>query len=181
MQQLGSETEMVDRIYIGFLERQFKEGSALARASDLVSLVPLGGPPATHYVVQLRCKGLVRNGNGQVLEADYFEAGVCFPPDYLRRVDPFQILTWFGPPNVFHPNISDRAPFICVGKLAPGTSLVDIIYQLYEIVTFTKVTMREDDCLNKAACAWARHNKFRFPIDKRPLKRRTLTLEVEKP
>ena len=96
-------------------------------------------------------------------------------------MDPSQLLTWFGPPNVFHPNISDRGPFICVGRLSPGTSLVDIIYQVFEIVTYSKVTMREDDSLNKAACAWARQNKFRFPIDKRPLKRRSLKLEVEQP
>jgi hypothetical protein len=170
---------MDDKIYTAFLERQFQDGLALVLASDLVGLVPLGGPPPAHYIVQLRCKGLVRDGKGEVIEADYFEAGVWFPPDYLRRVEPFQVVTWFGPPNVFHPNISDRGPFICVGKLAPGTSLVDIIYQVYEIVTYTKVTMREDDALNKSACAWARQNKSRFPVDKRPLKRRTLTLEVE--
>jgi hypothetical protein len=170
---------MEDNIYTAFLESQFQDGLELVQASDLVSLVPLGGPPPARYVVQLRCKGLVRNAAGEVTEADYFEAGVYFPPDYLRRADPFQVLTWFGPPNVYHPNISDRGPFICVGKLAPGTSLVDIVYQLFEIVSFTKVTMREDDSLNKAACAWARQNQSRFPIDKRPLRRRILALEVE--
>jgi hypothetical protein len=80
---------------------------------------------------------------------------------------------------VFHPNISDKAPFICVGKLAPNTPLVDILYQCFEIITYNKVTMREDDALNTEACVWARENQHRFPIDRRPLKRRALDLEVE--
>jgi len=32
---------------------------------------------------------------------------------------------------------------------------------------------------NKEACRWARANQGRFPIDRRPLKRRPLVLEVE--
>jgi hypothetical protein len=80
---------------------------------------------------------------------------------------------------VFHPNISDKLPFICVGKLAPNTPLVDILYQCFEIITYNKVTMREDDALNMQACVWARENQHRFPIDRRPLKRRTLDLNVQ--
>ena len=43
--------------------------------------------------------------------------------------------------------------------------------QIHEIVTWQKVTMREDDALNHAACQWARANRARFPVDSRPLKR----------
>jgi len=171
--------EMLDKIYTAFLERQYQEGMALARASDLLDLSPLDGLPPQHYVVQYYCKGLVRPARGEVVEADYFEVGVWFPSDYLRRAEPFQVLRWFGPPYVFHPNISDKAPFICVGRLAPGTPLVDILYQCFEIITFNKVTMREDDALNKDPCAWARRNQYRFPVDRRPLKRRALDVQVE--
>ena len=57
-------------------------------------------------------------------------------------------------------------------------SLVDILYQMFEIITYTKYTPREDDSLNKACCSWARDNQYRFPIDRRPLKRRPLSLEA---
>jgi hypothetical protein len=57
--------------------------------------------------------------------------------------------------------------------------LVDLLYQVYEILTYQKLTPREDDALNKEACHWARANQKRFPIDRRPLKRRSLALEVE--
>jgi hypothetical protein len=106
----------------------------------------------------------------QILEADQFEIGIWFPSDYLRRAEPAQVLTWLGPRNVFHPNISHRLPFICVGKLAPGTALVDLLYQCFEIITWQKVTMREDDALNPGACGWAREHRAGLPVDRRPLK-----------
>lgn len=167
---------MTDKIFEAFLRRQYQEGMALAAASDLLDLIPLDGPPPQHYLARLCCKGLVRTDAGQVVEADRFEAGIWFPDDYLRQADPFKILKWFGPRRFFHPNA--RAPFICVGRLTPGTSLVDILYQLFEIISYNKVTMREDDALNKDACAWARRNQRLFPIDPRPLKRRSLDIDV---
>ena len=170
---------MTDRILDSFLERQRAEGLALAEASDLLELQPLDGPPTRHYIARFRCKGLVRDAGGEVAEADRFDVGIWFPDDYLRRAEPFQVLTWLGPRQVFHPNISDKAPVVCIGRLTPGTTLVDILYQLFEVISFNNVTVREDDALNPAACAWARERLDRFPVDRRPLKRRRLDLKVE--
>ena len=78
----------------------------------------------------------------------------------------------------WHPNISARAPFICIGRIAPGMSLTDIIHQLYEIICYQRYTPNEFDSLNKDCCSWARANSDRFPTDSRPLKRRTLNLNV---
>jgi hypothetical protein len=172
--------EMLDKIFEAFLKHQYEEGMALAGSSDLLELYPMGGDPPDRYVAQFRCKGLMRSQNGDVVEADHFEVGIWFPSDYLRRAEPFQILTWLGPFDVFHPNISDKAPFICVGKLKPNTPLADILYQCFEIITYNKVTMREDDALNTDACVWARENQHKFPIDRRPLKRRALDLQSNK-
>lgn len=171
----------IDPVRDAFLLRQFEEATALAASSDVIRLMPMSGTPPDRYVLDFTCKGLVRNPQGEVTEFEHFMVGVWFPSDYLRRAEPWQVLTWLRPRAVFHPNISDEAPFICVGRLAPGTSLVDLIYQCYEIITYKKVTMREDDALNKSACAWARDNQHRFPVDPRPLKRRSLHLQVEHP
>lgn len=167
-----------DAVRDAFLLRQYEEGKALAHASDILRLEPLDGAPPDRYIAEFQCKGLVRPPNADVAEAERFLVGIWFPSDYLRRAEPWQVLTWLGPRRVFHPNISDVAPFICVGRLAPGTTLVDLLYQCFEIITYKKVTMREDDALNKAACAWARDHQHRFPVDPRPLKRRTLQLSV---
>lgn len=160
---------MRDRVYQAFLARQYEEGMALAAASDLVDLSPFTGDPPDRYVARFACAGLVRRAD-RILEATHFEVGIWFPSDYLRRAEPWQVLTWLGPTEVFHPNISHTLPFICIGKLAPGTALVDLLYQCFEIITWQKVTMREDDALNSGACGWARENRARLPVDRRPFK-----------
>jgi hypothetical protein len=192
---------MADRILESFLQRQYQEGLELAQSSDLVDIfpaVPAPGPlpfvfqagdpyvlpdatPPDRYIARFRCKGLVRTNEGEIREADEFTVGIWFPSDYLRRVDPYRILTWFGPGEVFHPNVCYHGPFICVGRMTPGTPLTDLLYQCFEIITYHKVTMREDDALNKAACAWAREHQDRFPVDRRPLRRRQLELTVDRP
>ena len=165
-----------DPILRAFLERQAEDGLALARASDTLELECL--PTSQHFIGHYSCRGLVQERGGVVREADQFHVGVFFGADYLRNVNPFEVLTLFGPPNTYHPNVAFGAPFICVGKIAPGMPLVDLLYQVYEILTYQKLTPREDDALNKEACRWARANQHRFPIDRRPLKRRSLALEM---
>lgn len=172
---------MSDKIFESFLQRQYEEGLALADSSDLLELYPAitrNGEPPQDYLARFRSKGLVRFGE-EICEWDCFEVMIYFPTDYLRLANGFQVLSWCYPQEVFHPNISDKSPFICVGRLAPGTSLVDLLFQCWEIITYNKVTMREDDALNREACAWARLNQHRFPVDTRPLKRRTLNLQIE--
>jgi hypothetical protein len=168
---------MTDNVLAAFLARQYQEGMALTRESDLVDLVPLGPAPCQRYVARFRCKGLCRMPDGRIEEMAYAEAGITFPDDYLRRADPYQILMWLGPTHVWHPNISNVAPLVCLGRLGPGTRLVDILYQLFEIISYQKYATH--DALNKEAAAWARQHQDRFPVDRRPLKRRALDLRVE--
>ena len=168
---------MSDTVLERFLQQQLKDGLALARESDILDVVPMG-MPANRYLVHLTCTGLVRQKDGLIAEAHEFLAGIQFQAEYLRSADPFQVVTWLGPRNVWHPNIAANAPLICVGHPAPGTTLVDLIYQIWEIVTWNRVTMREDDALNHEACQWARANLVRTPIDTRPLKRRPMAIDA---
>jgi hypothetical protein len=168
---------MTDKVLTAFLERQRKEGLALAAASDLLDLAPLEGGPCQRYLAGFRCTGLVRSASGEVALADRFLLGVWFPDQYLREADPFRVLTWIEPRRVFHPNVC--APFICIGRLAPGTPLIDMLYRCFEIITWNRVTMREDDALDRDACAWARRNRQRFPVDRRSLKRGRVDVGVE--
>jgi ubiquitin-protein ligase len=169
---------LADPVLRAFLERQTEEGLALARASDILELDCL--PTGQHYIAQYTCRGLVKGPDGVVREAESFHVGIYFNSDYLRTVNPYEALTLLDPLNTYHPNVAFGAPFICVGHIAPGMPLVDLLYQVYEILTYQKLTPREDDALNKEACRWARANQARFPIDPRPLKRRPLVLEVER-
>ena len=169
---------MTDLVFDGFLERQHEEGSALSAASDLLDLEADPANPPARYLARLHCNGLVRSVSGEIETASHFMVGITFPGDYLRRGNPAEVLTWLGPRNVFHPNIIGMPPVICAGPIAPGTPLVDLLHRVFEIVTYQRLTMREDDALNHAACVWARQHQDRFPVDARPLKRRRLDLRA---
>lgn len=169
---------LLDKVFEAFLRRQRDEGLALARASDLLELQPLDFADglADRFIVRFRCKGLVRDAGGAVGEASLFEVGIWFPESYLRCAHPPSfVLCWFGPHHVFHPNI--RPPFICVGEIAPATRLVDLLYQVFEMITYTKFNCASP--LDAEAAAWARDHLAEFPIDRRPLKRRRLELQAE--
>lgn len=162
-----------DPLLARFLEHQHEEGMALATSSDLLVLTPVGpGSPVTTYFAHFCCKGLVRR-NGQVTEHDDHLVGIQFPDDYLKHFDTARVLTWCQPADIWHPNI--RPPFICAGRMQPGTPVVDLLYQVFEIITWQNVETREFNALNHDACVWARHNVHRFPVDQRPLKRRVRT------
>jgi hypothetical protein len=156
----------MDDILRGYLEQQYKEGMELATASDLLELVSADGEPSSHYLARFTCKGLARSRTGVIEEAVEFGFAINIPDDYLRRVDPLRIVAVLGP-DIWHPNI--RTPFICLGHVSPGTPLVGLLYQLYEIVTYHNYAAH--DALNPEAAAWARENQYRFPLDHRPLKR----------
>ena len=161
-----------DRVLNNFLERQREAGMALAAASDLIDLRALDSAPSTAYFARFNCTGLVRY-QGKVVEHDDFLVGIRFPDSYLRQFDTARVLTWCAPHEIWHPNI--RTPFVCAGNMQPGTPLVDLLFQLHEIITYHNVEMREHNALNHDACAWARNQSHRFPVDRRPLKRRVRT------
>ncbi|MEJ2719737.1 MAG: hypothetical protein P8181_01170 [bacterium] len=112
---------MNDPILTSFLEQQEIEAMELDSASDLVDIHRIGPKPTQRYVVQFRCKSLVRTNTG-INEANRVDVGIYFPPDYWHRVVPAEIITLLWPVGLWHSNV--KFPFICPGRLIPGTSLV---------------------------------------------------------
>jgi hypothetical protein len=47
---------------------------------------------------------------------------------------------------------------------------VELIYRCFDLIVFDNVMPREDHCLNREACSWARRHRDRFPLDDRPFK-----------
>jgi hypothetical protein len=166
-------SETRDRIYEAFLMAQLEEARKLNAGSDLVEIAPLprGGWPPCRFIVIYHCKGLVRREE-EVRKHDLFEVGIWFPEDYLRRADPPEVVRLLSPVETWHANI--RYPFICPGRLQPGLGLVDLVYQIYEILTYQKYNTH--DALNAEAAAYTRDHAHQFPVDRRPLKRRRLQL-----
>ncbi len=166
---------MDDPIMASFLEQQEIEAMELDRASDRLHIEPIGPRPRQRYILHFDCGTLVRTSAG-ITEANGFDVGIYIPADYWERAVASEIITLLWPVGLWHSNV--RFPFICPGRLVRGTPLVDIIMQVHAILTFQKITIREDDSLQPEASSWARENIHRFPIDPRPLRRRRITFQV---
>jgi hypothetical protein len=160
---------MPDHILAAFLDGQYEAGLRLAAESDILDLTPIGPPPVQRYVARFDCRTLVREVAGHVRPSRGFAVGLHLSSHYLRRVEPETLAAWLFPATVFLPNV--RAPFLCLGRIAPGTPLVELLYQVFDIGRGANLTVREDDALDRDACAWARPRLTQFPLDERPLKR----------
>ncbi len=159
---------MHDPVFRAFLEQQRVDALLLADASDILELTPLDPDPCQRYLAEFRCTGLVRDAGG-VQRADRFTVGIRLPADYLIRIEPLTIVTVQRPLNAWHPNIF--GPVLCPGYIVPGTPLPNLLFDIYEILTYHRVNMNEQHALNRDACAWARQHAQEFPVDRRPLRR----------
>lgn len=152
-------------IFQSWCEHQFVEAMGFSAKSDVLSLAPVAGDPPYKYIARFECRGLATTADGITI-VDRHLVGILFPEYYLQTsCDPAQILTWLEPVTEFQPNI--RPPFCCIGHIPPGMSLMSILHQLYQMITWQRFTSREDDALNPEACSWARNNMERLPIDPR--------------
>ena len=168
----------MDKVFESWLERQHADGMALSAASDSMELAaePSVRPPR-RFIAKFDCPTLVKEG-AEVTRTDGFAVLFQFPPDYLRSViDAARVVNLLAPVHAFHPNVSP--PFICIGHVTPGTGLCELIYQVHEILTYSKYTPREDDALNRDACAWARRHVDMFPLSKTPLRRHTVDFSID--
>lgn len=167
---------MQDTVFEAFLQGQYQAALELNRSSDLVRLVALDDAPVRTYAAEFSCRALAYR-NGDIVTVERSAVGIHFPSNYLREFDTAQVFTWLGPPDIWHPNVV--CPALCGGHIPPGTPLQDLVYQVFDIITFSNVSMDENDALNRAACAWARRNLHRFPVDTRPMKWKQEAAELQ--
>lgn len=163
-------TSMADAIFDQFLLRQFEDARRLSEGSDLVRLTPVSGNPPNRYVAQLHCTGLARV-QGEIVPWSRWAVGIFFPEDYLRRPhDVATLLAYLGEAEEpWHPNI--RPPCLCV-HVAPGAGVVEIAMALFDLLSWQTFSTA-DEGLNHAAAQWARRqDPARFPLERRPLRRR---------
>jgi hypothetical protein len=105
---------------------------------------------------------------------------IHFPIDYSRSIDPYlylRVVTVLRP-DFFHPNIRIPQGWVCLGhNFQPGTPLADLIYHLYEIITYQNTTVDERDAYNPEACRYLRLHK-KMKISAPQLFRKDLNLGV---
>ena len=125
---------MSDRIIQGFRAHQYEDVTSLAKASDVVEILPVEGDPPARYIISVRAKGLIQGKADRIMEADRCDIMIWLPDDYLRRAEAVQVLTYLGPSRrPWHPNI--RPPYICM-NIRPGTPLVDLTYACFSLWTW---------------------------------------------
>jgi hypothetical protein len=172
--ELQSARSNVDPILRRYLWWNFESATQLVADSDLVQIDALPAPRGfapDRYVAEFRCRGFVRDGSG-VRVADRFRVGIWFPPDYLVAPPNVARMLTLLTPGIWHPNVAERVPIVCIGQITPATPLTDVLHQLFELFSWQK--MSTHDPLNPAAAQWARDpaNRALYPVDRRPLKRR---------
>jgi hypothetical protein len=164
----------VDKIFNSWVEKAIAEALALADSSDRLEIFQLN---RSTIIAHYSCRGLVLSDKGRVEEHDNFVIGFHLADDYLRRAtDSMQILSCISPQNFFHPNVRGRV--CCIGKVNPGTSLVELLHRAYELISWQEVAPNEHVALNPAACSFARNHPERIPVDDRPLKRRPASFQL---
>lgn len=165
-----------DPVFKSFLETSMEGAQNLTRESDRVSILPFPPFPSSRYLVMFECDSLAGHPASDLRNPERISAEIHFPPHYLRELRTEEVVTLISPGDLWHSNV--RAPFVCVGDMAPGTPLVDIVTQLFEIFTYQNVNLTEG--FNREAAEWARSRVDQFPIDSRPLRRpRTEALQEQ--
>jgi hypothetical protein len=149
---------------------------ARCRPGGLLEVASLGENVPWVYRLTFRSRGLARADDGEIKVVDRHVVALRFFPDYLRKADRFAMLGLVEPRNAFHPNLSP--PGICL-EIYPGEPVLEIVESLHALFSWRLRQLRDDDALNKAACAWGRAHLADLPIDRRPLFGRGFKLNLE--
>ena len=141
----------------------------LTAKSDLIEVEPAEGDPPTKYRVTLKCKGMMLHPTtgkptltaNHIMEI-YLPAGI---PGYPNEAPYVLCLT-----SHFHPNISPENNMVCVGIERDWESSLDIAWlvtHLADMITYRVYGFEKP--YNQKAVKWAKANKAKLPLDRRPL------------
>ncbi|KAA0211769.1 MAG: hypothetical protein EDM69_00715 [Chlorobiota bacterium] len=115
-----------------------------------------------HYknISSVRLSADSQKGNILVDRITLHTAEIYLHNEYPRIKPQCFLLT-----EIFHPNIRKSSPNdICIGDYwSSGETLVDIVYQIGEMIMFQNYNIKSP--LNGVAAKWARENESLFPID----------------
>lgn len=165
-----------DPVMRDFLDNVAAELRERLRPGSLLRATPLD-EISWVWRLDFATRGLALDETGKLHKAERHVVGVRFLPDYLRRVDRFEVLTLVEPARAFHPNLRDG--FVCL-EVYPGEPLVEICEALHRLFSWKLRQLSEADALNPDACAWGRAHLDVLPLDDRPLFGRVLKINLEK-
>ena len=134
--------------------------------------------PERYFITYKDVKGIKLAGNSTREEKipEYItehKIEIYLHIDYPRLKPQCYILT-----EIFHPNFRIASPHdICIGDYwASGETLVDIIYQVGEMIQYKNYGISSP--LNGIAAKWARENKHLFPSDDKELRQGEIDIDL---
>ncbi len=175
-----------DKVFCRFLQNSFRRAKQLAEKSEVLSIIDQEGDPPFLFLLEFNnITHLIKDpeSGGVVPFTSPVFANVFFPPDYLRSVDPALYLKMVTIPNqgFFHPNVKLPHGWVCLGhEYLPSTDLSDLIFHVYDIITYQNMTVDERDALNPEACRYLRRNPDIIAgLKSPPLRHRELHVKVK--
>lgn len=135
-------------------------------------------PPERYFVNIKNVKGLklTENSSNNKKELEIIKdhrIEIYLHSDYPRLKPQCNILS-----EMFHPNFRMASPNdICIGDYwASGETLVDIVYQIGDMITYQSYNVTSP--LNGIAAKWAKENIALFPIDKANLRQGEIEIDL---
>ncbi|MEO6693768.1 MAG: hypothetical protein ABIY50_13525 [Ignavibacteria bacterium] len=135
-------------------------------------------PPERYFVYFKNIKGIriVQNTSGESKELEIVKdhkIEIYLHSDYPRLKPQCNLLS-----GAFHPNFRMASPNdICIGDYwASGETIVDIIYQIGEMIIYQNYNVTSP--LNGIAAKWAKENINMFPIDDVNLRQGELDIKI---
>lgn len=172
----------MDPVFHNFLTSVWREAKNLQARSDVLTITPLPPLPPSTFLAEFELPYLQRLRDGLIgVAPGPISAVLRFPENYLRSADPLlsarvvSVLT----DDLVHPNV--YGPVVCLGSaFAPGTPLVPLLWELWEIFTYQNLTLDERNALDPEACRLLRaHPGLLAQLTIKPFLRRQTSARVE--
>lgn len=184
---------MLDGIFKSFLEDGLRRAMEIASESDILEVIPHPSySPSLLYLLVFNDVAYLRDSGDNNINVS--RGIVCveirFPLDYLRSTDSnlyLKTATILDPssllhpdPYLFHPNYDPVSGCICLGAdFLPGTPLNNLIFHIYDIISYSNYSTDERNGLNAVACRYLRdHPEVISNLRIMPLRRRRLAAKV---
>ena len=144
----------MDGVFRLFLENTYTEAMEFAARSDVLRIAPVGGSPPFSYACNFRVQYLQRLPSGTVeIHPGPVHCLIHFPNDYLRSTDPkfYMRVASVLTSDFVHPNVAGG--IVCLGGgFAAGTPISELLWLLFQIVSYRNCTLDERNALNAEAC-----------------------------
>ena len=154
------------------LRNDYQRIRELVNRSELIHVLATEGDPPEKYLIRFSCRGIEKiAANGNPVYRNVHEVTIYLHAEYPLKQPQ---LKWMTP--IFHPNIHSTGA-VCIGAWWPAKTLDELLLTLGEMVQYKNLGPK--DPMNSRAASWALRHKRMFPVDRRPLKGKSIEDQIK--